>query len=333
MRLAFLAVPLIVLAAAPGIVDEVRQALAQNNLALAEASVQKYRSQNGTTPETLEALSWLGRGALALNQLDKAGGYAKQTQQLADVELKKRALDAEPHLPLALGAAIEVQALVMAQRGERNEAVYFLRQQLVSYGNTSVQTRIQKNINLLSLEGKPAPALQSAEFLGPKPPSLASLKGRPVLLFFWAHWCGDCKGDEPLIARLRAEYASQGLVVVGPTQRYGYAARGEEASPAQELKYIDEVRRQFYRDLLDMPAPVSEQNFKNYGASTTPTLVFIDKQGIVRLYHPGKMTWEELRAAMDRVVNPSAESPRSTTSSRSPSFATDPRAAARATHQ
>ena len=308
MRFSFLVLPLLALGAAPTILDQVRQAIAQNNLPLAEAYVQRYRAQSGVTPETIEALSWLGRGALASGQFDKAEDYAKQTEQLAGTELKKRKLDAEPHLPIALGAAIEVQAQAMAERGERGDAVAFLRRQIVAYRNTSIETRIQKNLNLLSLEGKPAPALQMTEFLGPKPPTLASLKGRPVLLFFWAHWCGDCKGDEPLISRLRSEYARQGLVVIGPTQRYGYAARGEEASPADELKYIDEVRRQFYGDLIDMPAPISGQNFKNYGASTTPTLVFIDARGIVRLYHPGKMSMEELRAAMDRVLSPSARS-------------------------
>lgn len=304
MRQFLLAVPLLAAGATLTLVDDVRQAIAQDNLPLAEAHVQKYRAKSGVNPEVIEALSWLGRGALAAKQLDKAESYAKQTEELAAAELKKRRLDAEPHLPLAVGASIEVQAQVLAARGERSEAVAFLRAQLAGYRNTSIETRIQKNVNLLSLEGKRAPALAAAEYLGPKPPSMASLKGRPVLLFFWAHWCGDCKGDEPLIARLRSEYAREGLVVIGPTQRYGYAARGEETTPAEELKYIDEVRHQFYADLLDMPAPVSEQNFKNYGASTTPTLVFIDKQGIVRIYHPGKMTMEELRAAMDRTLGP-----------------------------
>jgi hypothetical protein len=35
--------------------------------------------------------------------------------------------------------------------------------------------------------------------------------------------------------------------------------------------------------------------------------VFIDKKGIVRLYHPGKMSMEELRAAMDRILSPATE--------------------------
>ena len=152
-----------------------------------------------------------------------------------------------------------------------------------------------------SLEGKAAPPLDEREFLGGKPAPLTALKGKPVVLFFWAHWCGDCKQEAPILAEIEKEYAAKGLVVVAPTQRYGYVARGEEAGPADETKYIEEVRRKFYSDLLNVPAPISEDNFKNYGASTTPTVVLIDRQGIVRLYHPGTMSLEELRAALNRL--------------------------------
>lgn len=256
----------------------------------------------GISPETLEALSWQARDALAAKQLDQADQYAKQTLDQAVAQLKTRALDAEPHLPIALGAAIEVKAQVMNQRGERGEALAFLHQELARYKTTSIRTRIQKNINLIDLVGKPAPALDERVYLGPKPPSLASLKGKPVLLFFWAHWCGDCKLQRREISQIKGQYASKGLVLIGPTQRYGYMAKGEEAGPDQELKYIDEVRHKYYLDLIDMPAPVSEDNLKAYGASTTPTIVLIDRHGIVRLYHPGKMTLDELEAALRAVL-------------------------------
>ena len=284
-----------------GIVDDVRAANAQNNFALGDALVARYRAQYGITPEFLEALSWMGRGALAARQLDKAEAYARETETLAVQQLRKRPLDAEPHLPLALGAAIEVQGLALGARGERGEAIEYLEQELARYRATSIRTRIQKNINTLGLEGKPAPALEEREYLGSKPVPLTTLRGKPVLLFFWAHWCPDCKQEEHLLAQIRQEYAPQGLVIIAPTQRYGYVARGEDAGPAEELKYIDEVRKKFYADLLSVPAPVSEENFKNYGASTTPTLVILDRRGIVRVYHPGAMTLDELRAALNRI--------------------------------
>ena len=292
---------LIAAAAHAGIVQDVRTAISQNNFALGDALIARYRAQYGVTPEFLEALSWMGRGALAAKQLDKAEAYATQTETLAAQQLKQRSLDAEPHLPLALGAAIEVQGLALNARGDRGQAIEYLEKELAAYRGTSIRTRIQKNINLLGLEGKPAPPLEEREFLGSKPAPLTAMRGKPVLLFFWAHWCPDCKHEAPILAQIQQEYAAKGLVIIAPTQRYGYVARGEEAGPAEELKYMDEVRRKFYADLLSAPAPVSEENFKNYGASTTPTLVILDRHGIVRVYHPGEMTLEELRAALNRI--------------------------------
>lgn len=289
-------------AAAASLVSEVRAAIAQKDFALAERRLEAYRAQQGVTPEMLEALSWLGRGALAAHELDKAEAYAAETRKLALEQLRTRALDAEKRLPVALGASIEVQAHALALRGQRSEAVSFLNRELDTYRNTSIRTRIQKNLNLLTLEGKVAPPLEAREWLGSQPAAPAELKGRAVLLFFWAHWCGDCKAEAPVLVRLKAQYASRGLVVIGPTQRYGYVARGQEAPPDQELRYINEVRRRFYADLADMPVPVSEENFKVYGASTTPTLVLIDRQGVVRLYHPGNLSFEELSSKLESIL-------------------------------
>src|SRR5205814_2875474 len=130
--------------------------------------------------------------------------------------------------------------------------------------------------------------------------TITQMKGAPVLLFFWAHWCADCKYEGPIITRLRSEYASKGLNVVAPTQFYGYAAQGQDATPESELAWIDNVRQHYYSGLLDVPVPVSKSNFDVYGASTTPTLVLISSKGLVDLYHPGLMSYEELRAAIEQ---------------------------------
>jgi thiol-disulfide isomerase/thioredoxin len=244
----------------------------------------------------------MGRTALSAHDYDHAAAYAKQTKDLALEQLKQHPLDSEPHLPLALGAAIEVQSQTLAARGQRTQAVAVLQNALHAYGSTSIRARLQKNLNLLSLEGKPAPALRAEQFLGSKPPILAQLKGSPVLLFFWAHWCGDCKAEAPIITQLRTEFAPKGLTVVGPTKLYGYTAQVEHASPSDELAYIDAVRHRFYSGLLDMPVPISKYNFDAYGASTTPTLVLLDRSGKVAMYHPGALPYEQLRAEIEKVV-------------------------------
>jgi thiol-disulfide isomerase/thioredoxin len=285
-----------------GVTADVRVALDRGDAVGAEARLAAYRQQTGVTPEWIEAYSWLARGALATKRLDDAERYATETRRLVRDTLRSKPVDSDAHLAVALGAAIEVQAQALAAHGERAEAVSALESELKQYWETSLRTRLQKNLNLLTLVGKPAPALETGAWIGPKPATLAALKGHPVLLFFWAHWCPDCKDEAPVIERIAAAYRDRGLVVIGPTQCYGFTARGQEAPPEAELKHIDAVRQRVYGAIQDMSVPVSAENFKRYGASSVPTLVLIDGQGIVRMYYPDEMPYPELAAHIDKVL-------------------------------
>jgi thiol-disulfide isomerase/thioredoxin len=280
------------------LVSEVRAALNAHDLARAEAIVEKRRAEQGNTAEVLEAASWLGRGALAEKQFDRAERYAVDVQKQILAALANRPVDVDPKFATALGATIEVQAQAAAARGARSEAISYLQRELEKYKSTSMLKRIQKNINLLSMEGQPAPALDRSETIGPAAPPPQDLKGKVVLLFFWAHWCPDCKNQAPALAKLLTKYQSQGLTIIAPTQRYGYVAGGKQAPPDEELRYIVQMRDTVYSFLKDMPVPVSVANHERYGVSTTPTNVIVDRQGNVRLYRPGQMTEAELEAAL-----------------------------------
>jgi thiol-disulfide isomerase/thioredoxin len=284
------------------VVNDVRSLVAAHDFAAADREVRDYQARQGATPELAAALSWLARGSLDAGQFDRADSYATETRGLADQLLRSRKLDADSWLPTAVGASIEVHAQALAARGELPEALEFLRLQLKLFSGTSLTERIRKNVNLLSLEGKPAPPLEVADWVGARPVPLASLHARPVLLFFWAHWCGDCKAEVAILARIRKTFEPQGLVVVAPTRYYGYVAKGAGATPEVEKNYIDQVRRQYYSELAGVAAPLSAANFVAYGSSTTPTLVLIDPAGIVRMYHPGALSESDLSARIQAVL-------------------------------
>ena len=161
MKFAFLlmAITWKVLAQGNPVVEQVQAAAQMKDYATAERIVTAMQAQGGMSPSSILALSWIGRGALANRDYDRAEKYATETRKEALGQLARRPLDAEPDLPLALGASIEVAAQVLAARGRRSEAVAFLQQEFKTWRTTSIGLRIQKNVNLLSMEGKPAPAL------------------------------------------------------------------------------------------------------------------------------------------------------------------------------
>ncbi|HUR32958.1 MAG TPA: thioredoxin-like domain-containing protein [Vicinamibacterales bacterium] len=297
--LSALVVLLPVAASAQTLVRDVRAAIARNDLTAADALVAGYRAESGTTPEALAALSWLGRGALAARDYDSAAKYSRDTERLTLETLKAKPLASDPFLVTALGASLETQAKVLAETGQRASAVKYLTDAIARYRGTPVHSRLTKNLNLISLEGQPAPRLTAKEFLGPAMPEL---KGHPVVLFFWAHWCPDCKAQAPILGDIERDYRDTGLLVVGPTRHYGYVAGGAPATPALELAHIDQVRKQFYAMLPNMAVPVSDEDAVDYGMDATPTIVLLDRAGIVRMFHPGQMTREELEPRIRALV-------------------------------
>jgi len=307
MKMRRVLIPLLLLISAAAfsqndIVYQVRTALAGGDLSSAQSLVSRYKGQHGVDSPYLEALSWVARGALEAKQLDLAQKTAAETEALTSQKLQKHSVDSDPQLATALGAAIEVQAQALAAQNQNAKAVALLRRNLVTYHGTSIEPRLQKNLNLLSLAGQPAPPLSTTEYLGVQPSTLAKLKGSPVLLFFWAHWCVDCKQEAPIISQLSSEFAPKGLSVLAPTQLYGYAAGGEAATPKDETAYIGRVWQHYYPALQSVAVPISKANFTHYGASTTPTLVLIDRKGHVAMYHPGLMQYDDLRAAIQKVL-------------------------------
>jgi thiol-disulfide isomerase/thioredoxin len=106
-------------------------------------------------------------------------------------------------------------------------------------------------------------ASASGEF----PETLAALRGRVVLLDFWATWCGPCRAMSSNLGALQARYGSRGLTVVGLS--------------TEDLQRVASFARQ-----TAIPYPVasdqSAETTRSYGIVSLPTVVAIDKHGVVR---------------------------------------------------
>ena len=73
----------------------------------------------------------------------------------------------------------------------------------------------QRRAEIDALQGKPAPALKLKDWINTKPLTLADLKGKIVVLDFWATWCGPCLASIPHTNELMKKYADKDVVFIG----------------------------------------------------------------------------------------------------------------------
>lgn len=279
---------------AADLVRLVRGKLSAADLASAIAAVEDYKRDTGMDGEYWNAVGWLARGAEMLGRFDLAQEYVTALRRAIPIET-------EEHLT-ALGAAIEVESRLRLKSEGRGSALQFLHQEMARAKDTSLKSRISKNINLISLEGSAAPEITSKDWLSGKSTSLAVLKGKPVLVFLWAHWCGDCTAQSIPLARVWEKYRSKGLALVAPTRLYGTVDE-KPATPAEERAQIEKVWNTAYTGMKDVVVPIDNGTMVRYGASATPTFVLIDKSGIVRYYSPTRLPEQELSSRIDRLLS------------------------------
>ena len=119
--------------------------------------------------------------------------------------------------------------------------------------------------------GSLAPNFQLNNLEG-EPVSLSDFRGGPVLLTFWATWCGYCRAEMPIVQQMHDEWQSKGLTVLTVNL---IGSRPSETP--DNLASFMQSNEYSYTVLLDMNQEVS----RNYAIVGTPTSFLIDKYGII----------------------------------------------------
>lgn len=136
----------------------------------------------------------------------------------------------------------------------------------------------------LDLIGKKAPDFRFTRAYNAKLPlTLESLRGKVVLIDFWATWCAPCMAAWPDLRRLYQEKGHRGLEILGVTSLQGSFGGEKGISPEREIElteqFIDE--HQVSWPILFSDRPVNDPE---YAATTLPSYAVIDRQGrIVRI--------------------------------------------------
>lgn len=120
--------------------------------------------------------------------------------------------------------------------------------------------------------------------------SLKSLRGKPVIVNFWATWCAPCRVEMPEFEQALADYAGDDLVIL--------ALNREETPEVVEEFFVEEMGLTF-TPLLDNTAQVAD----GYGVFNMPTTYFLNAEGIVSAVHRGPIARVQLDDYMEQTLN------------------------------
>lgn len=117
--------------------------------------------------------------------------------------------------------------------------------------------------------------------------TLSQIRGRPVILNFWATWCGPCRAEMPMLQKIATSYADD-VLILGIDQ-------GESRAVVEG--FLTEFGIDF-TILLDGTMQVGNR----YNILGLPTTFFIDKDGIIRQVYAGELNAVILAAGIEKIV-------------------------------
>ena len=153
-----------------------------------------------------------------------------------------------------------------------------------NYLDSVIQT-LELAPKIEKLVGSPAPELTILWSSDPSVTSLASLRGKVVILDFWATWCGPCVATFPEIREITAHYEGYPVVVLGVTSPQGSVIM-EDGAVAAETPEAEFDLMADYMEWKDVTWTVvfTEEDVFNpeYGVRGIPHTAIIDAEGVVR---------------------------------------------------
>lgn len=237
------------------------------------------------------ALSQFLDAGMTVFEIHKQLGNQSKAEAALDT-LKQYAVNVKSHA--IYYEAVDEKIKYLIETNRRPAALALYKTSLVQLDKdfpekglqTFIKNKLKRRERHYEILGDTAPELASIDqWLPGEPQTLASLRGKVVLLDFWATWCGPCIAAFPSLTDWHNELQSKGLVILGLTRYYG-VAEGSKVDEKSEIAFLKKFKAQ-YGLPYNFAVARDQTNQIVYGAKGIPTAVLIDRKGKIRYIEIG----------------------------------------------
>jgi tetratricopeptide (TPR) repeat protein len=194
---------------------------------------------------------------------------------------------------------------ILARTGNQKLADDALRRWRQTARGRTVQaeTSFENELATQRLIGRPLPELSAKTWIGGSPLTPQDLRGKVVLLQFWAMWNVASTAQFEKLNTWQSRYGRQGLQIIGVTRLFGRSDQGDGLSSKDELAAIETLRKSRGVEFPMAVAGLDDvTNDERFNATTLPMLILVDRQGMVRRIHRERTQIKKFEKELEKLA-------------------------------